>query len=81
MTVYYVTEVLTYSGEENTCGIYSTEQKAKGAILARVSQEHTPEEMEHFHFDEDNVYVTETNDWVFGCTYTIYEMEMDSELA
>lgn len=81
MTVYYVTEILTRTGEENACGIYSTEQKAKDAILARVAQEYTPEEMENFSFDENGEYVTETNEWVLGCTYQINEIEMDCELG
>lgn len=81
MKVYYVTEVLTHNGEENACGIYTTEQKAKDAILTRVAQEYTPEEMEQFHFDENNEYVTETNEWIFGCTYTIDEIETDKELG
>ena len=80
MKVYYVTEVLTYNGEENACCICSTEQKAKDAILARVAQEYTPEEMKHFSFDENNEYVTDTNDWVNGCTYQINEFELDEEL-
>ena len=81
MKVYYVTEVLTYSGEENACGIYTTEQKAKDAILARVADVYTPEEMKHFQFDENNEYVTDSNDYVLGCTYTIDEIETDRELG
>lgn len=81
MKVYYVTERITYSGEENACGIYTTEQKAKDAILARVAQEYTPEEMEKFSFDENGEYVTETNEWVLGCTYQIDEIETDKELG
>ena len=81
MKVYYVTERITYSGEENACGIYTTEQKAKDAILARVAQEYTPEEMDNFSFDENNEYVTETNEWVLGCTYQIDEIETDKELG
>lgn len=81
MKVYYVTERITYSGEENTCGIYTTEQKAKDAILVRVAQEYTPEEMENFSFDENDEYVTETNEWVLGCTYQINEIETDKELG
>ena len=81
MTLFYVTEIITHNGEENACGIYSTEQKAKDAILARVAQEYTPEEMEHFSFDENNEYVTETNEWVHGCTYQIDELELDKELG
>lgn len=80
MKVYYVTETITETGEENACGIYSTKQKAKDAILARVAQEYTPEEMEHFKFI-NNEYITETNDWVEGCTYTIDEIEIDAELG
>ena len=39
-----------------------------------------PEEMKHFEFINDE-YITETNDWVNGCTYTIDEIEADTELA
>lgn len=81
MTLFYVTETLTHNGEENACGIYSTEQKAKDAILARVTQEYTPEEMEYFYFDENNEYVTDTNEWAYGCTYQIDELELDEELG
>lgn len=81
MIVYYVTEVLTHNGEENACGIYTTEQKAKDAILTRVADVYTPEEMKRFQFDENNEYVTDSNDYVLGCTYTIDEIETDKELG
>lgn len=80
MKVYYVTETVTHIGEESACGIYSTKQKAKDAILSRVAEAYTIEEMKHFKFVNDE-YITETNDWVNGCIYTIDEIEIDSELA
>ena len=80
MRLYYVTEIITSTGEENACGIYTTKQKAKDAILSRVAEEYTIEEMKHFGFVNDE-YITETNNWVEGCTYTIDEIEADTELA
>lgn len=80
MRLYYVTEIITKTREENACGIYTTEQKAKDAILSRVAQVYTPEEMKCFEFVNDE-YITESNAWVEGCTYTIDEIEVDAELV
>ena len=80
MTLYYVSETLPNTGEENACGIYTTKAKAKNAILSRVAQEYTSEEMKNFKFI-NNEYVTETNEWVYGCTYTIDEIKVNAELG
>ena len=76
-------EVVEYTGvvlEENADGLYSSLEKAKAAILARVAQEYTEEEMKSFYFDENNVYMTVGNEWTNECTYYIYERELDSPI-
>lgn len=80
MKAYYVTEFLTDGWIENACGIYTTEQKAKDAILRRVAELYTPEEMELFGF-EHGVYVTPENEEYVGCTYNIDVIEMDQDLS
>ena len=80
MKVYEVDEYIVLRTEENGHGLYSSLEKAKAAILARVAQEYTEEEMKSFYFDEDNVYMTVGNDWTNGCAYYIYERELDSPI-
>lgn len=80
MKVYEVDEYIVLRTEKNGHGLYSSLEKAKAAILARVAQEYTEEEMKSFYFDEDNVYMTVGNDWTNGCAYYIYERELDSPI-
>ena len=80
MKIYEVDEYIVLRTEKNAHGLYSSLEKAKAAILARVAQEYTEEEMKSFYFDEDNVYMTVGNDWTNGCAYYIYERELDSPI-
>ncbi len=82
MTIYAVTEIITESKEQNAWGYYSSLEKAQQAILKRVAEEYTEEEMKNFHWQYgDTRYVTPDTDWVAGCTYDIEEYELDGELA
>ena len=82
MRLYYVTETLTHSGEENACGIYSSLKKAQKAIFTRVAQEYEPEEMAQFKFTQDGtIYETVTNEWVNGCTYNIVIITLNAEMV
>ena len=80
MKIYEVVEYIVALTEENADGLYSSLEKAKAAILARVAQEYTEEEMKSFYFDENNVYMTVSNEWTNGCAYYIYERELDSPI-
>lgn len=81
MTIYYVTEYITQDMVENAEGYYSTKEKAQEAILARVAEEYTPEEMKSFHFDEiGETYITTDNEYIAGCTYYISPIELDKEI-
>lgn len=80
MKIYEVVEYIVLRTEKNGHGLYSSLEKAKAAIIARVAQEYTEEEMKSFYFDEDNVYMTVGNDWTNGCAYYIYERELDSPI-
>ena len=82
MTIYAVTETITEFNEENAWGYYSSLEKAQQAILKRVAEEYTEEEMKNFHWEYDGTrYVTPDTDWVSGCTYDIEDYELDEELA
>lgn len=81
MILYYVAEYILDTWKENACGIYTDKDKAKEAILARVAQEYTPEEMKHFQFDANDEYTTTSNKWVNACNYIIYPMEVNAKLA
>ena len=80
MKIYEVVEYIVALTEENADGLYSSLEKAKAAILARVAEEYTEEEMKSFYFDENNVYMTVSNEWTNGCAYYIYERELDSPI-
>ena len=82
MKIYTVTEYITDGWEENASGTYSSLANAKNAILKRVAEEYSAEEMEQFQFSCGGMtYITVTNDWVEGCTYVIDEIEVDGELC
>lgn len=81
MKIYEVIEYLREGHEENASGMYSSFEKAQQAILKRVAEVYTPEEMTSFKFSDDgSVYLTESNDWVNGCVYMIFEYELDKEI-
>lgn len=82
MTIYTVTETITEFNEENAWGYYSSLEKAQQAILKRVAEEYTEEEMKNCYWQyEGTQYITPDTDWVAGCTYDIGEYELDGELA
>lgn len=83
MNIYYVIEYLTNRNyEENASGFYSSLEKAQQAILDRVAEVYTEEEMKAFHFSEDGcIYTTTENDYTEDCTYIIYENKMDERMG
>lgn len=81
MKIYMVTEYITDGWEENASGIYSSLANAQHAILERVAEEYSEEEMAQFKFSSDGMtYITTDNDWVVGCTYEIEEVETDGKI-
>ena len=52
MTIYVVTETITEFKEENAWGYYSSLEKAQQAILKRVAEEYTEEELRPY-FDKE----------------------------
>lgn len=82
MIVYYVTERITKTSEEIACGIYSSLERAHQAILQRVSEDYSPEEMKEFKFSEDGTsYETFENEWFYGSTFEIDRILVDKDLG
>lgn len=84
MIIYKVTEVLIEIDKEEGEGYYSSLDKAKNAVLRRVEEVYTEEEMEHFKFEYSNggyKYETFGNENIFDCVYWIDEIAMDEPIA
>ena len=79
MKVYEVIEYV--DNEEIANGYFSSLEKAQQGILTRVKEAYTDEEMKAFHFDEDGLgYSTTENEWVAACDYVIFVRELDEEI-
>jgi hypothetical protein len=79
MKIYEVVEYV--DGEENANGYYSSLEKAQQAILTRVKECYTNEEMKAFHFDEYGYsYSTTENKYSVACNYTIFKIKLDEEI-
>lgn len=82
MKIYTVTEYITDGREENAFGVYSSLANAQHAILERVAEEYSEEEMVQFKFSREGMtYITTDNEWVVGCTYEIDEIETDGKIC
>lgn len=89
MTIYevveYITEDFLKDGSgENASGMFSTKEKAKNAILARIAEEYTQEEINAMDLPQDiddwEYVVIPDNEWVTGCTYIMYTYELDYKI-
>ena len=79
--IYKVTEIITDTKEENSWGYYSSLKRAQKAILKRVAEAYTPQEMANFHFSNDGYYYqVPDNEWASGCEYTIEDWDVNAEL-
>ena len=83
MIFYKVTEVLIEIDKKEGEGYYSSLDKAKNAVLQRVDEVYTEEEMEHFKFEQtESGYKYETfgNENIFDCVYWIDEILVDEPI-
>lgn len=83
MSIYKVTEVLIEIDKKEGEGYYSSLDKARNAVLRRVAEVYTEEEMEHFKFEySDGGYKYETfgNKDIFDCVYWIDEILVDEPI-
>lgn len=87
MTIYEVVEYITEdiksigANSENASGMYSSIEKARQATLARIAEEYTEEEIATMNIPEDWEYLeVPSNEWVAGCTYIIYNYELDGRI-
>ena len=88
MTIYeaveYITEDLKENNNgENASGMYSTADKARAAILARIAEEYDENEIAAMNIPQTDWEYLEvpSNDWVAGCTYIIYSYELDERMG
>ena len=83
MIFYKVTEVLIEIDKKEGEGYYSSLDKAKNAVLHRVDEVYTEEEMEHFKFEQTEggyKYETFGNENIFDCVYWIDEILVDEPI-
>lgn len=86
MTVYEVVEYITEDFNanrdgENASGMYSSLEKARQAVLARIAEVYTEDEIAEMNIPEDwDVLEVPTNSYVEGCTYVIYTYELDERI-
>lgn len=82
MIIYKVTETLIEIDKIEGEGYYSSLAKAQNAILDRVAEVHTEEEMENFQGFVRGGYQYETsgNEDIFACLYEIEEIVMDEPI-
>lgn len=83
MSIFKVKEFVIKPYECNGEGIYSSLAEAQKAILKRVAEDYTKEEMKKFKFtfkgcDE---YRTSGNDWTEPCIYYIEEIELNAPIV
>ncbi len=79
MSIYKVTETIIETNTVGCEGYYSSLAKAQNAILDRVAEVHTEEEMENFKGFVRGGYQYETsgNEDIFACLYEIEELVLD----
>lgn len=82
MYIYQVQEFITDTDEENACGFYSTLEKAQDAIVKRIAEVYSDEEMECIDFTNSGyLCVTPDTDTTCSCTYEITDWCVDEELG
>lgn len=78
--VEYITEdFLTDGSGENASGMFSTADKARTAIIARIAEMYTLDEINDMDIPENDWEYLETPETEDAacCTYVIYEYELD----
>ena len=81
--VEYITEdFLTDGSGENASGMFSTADKARTAIIARIAEEYTLDEINEMDIPETDWEYLEVpeNEYTSSCTYVIYEYELDGRI-
>lgn len=82
MIIYKVTETLVEIDKAGGEGYFSSLHKAQDAILKRVAEVYTEEEMKHFKFTGGGYrYETFGNEDIFDCLYEIEELVLDEFYA
>lgn len=82
MIIYKVTETLIEIDKTEGEGYFSSLRKAQDAILNRVAEVYTEEEMENFKFVRGGYqYETSGNEDIFDCLYEIEEIPLDEPIA
>ncbi len=89
MKVYQVIEYLTQfykvnGSGENASGIFSSKEKAKEAIIKRLSEDYTTEEIDKidvsWNIDTYEEVEAPETEQIFGTTYVLYEYELDADI-
>ena len=89
MKVYQVIEYLTQfykvnGSGENASGIFSSKEKAKEAIINRLSEDYTTEEIDKidvsWNIDTYGEVEAPETEQIFGTTYVIFEYELDANI-
>lgn len=82
MKVFTVKEVIARTSECYGEGIYSSLAEAQKAILERVAEDYSKQEMKGFKFTFDGYeYKTLGNDWAVPRDYYIKEVELNASIA
>lgn len=82
MIIYKVTETLIEIDKTESEGYFSSLRKAQDAILNRVAEVYTEEEMENFKFVRGGYqYETSGNEDIFDCLYEIEEIPLDEPIT
>lgn len=78
MIIYEVTEYITKNGVENASGVFSSLKNVRQAVLDRIADVYTDEEIAEMDIPEDwRELEVPSTDYAEGCTYTIYTYELD----
>lgn len=82
MIIYKLTETIIEIDKVVGEGYFSSLHNAQEAILKRVAEVYTEEEMEHFKFVRGGYqYETSGNEDIFDCLYEIEEIPLDEFFA
>ena len=82
MKVFTVKEIVARTFVRSGEGIYSSLAEAQKAILERVAEDYSKQEMKGFKFTFDGYeYKTSGNDWAVPCDYYIKEVELNAPIA
>lgn len=81
MSIFTVKEFIIEPYEHCGDGVYSSLAEAQKAILERVAEDYTEEEMKKFEFTFDGYeYETLGNDYIAPCVYYIEEVELNGPI-